>query len=134
MLTVEELRLNRIAQGVITEDAGGSWFEALQPFEQKQALTVLAKICQQAHPIKEEVSLAIERARLKPTFTPCVLLSRAEVPEHSFKRIIGLPHAERLKSFRLLLSLFALADTRRREVHCKNGCTHEWHNLPPLQP
>ncbi|WP_353963273.1 DUF5958 family protein [Streptomyces sp. NBC_01549] len=28
------------------------------------------------------------------------------------------------------LSVFAIADTRRRETYCKGTCGHAWHNLP----
>ncbi|WP_274506119.1 DUF5958 family protein [Streptomyces murinus] len=41
-----------------------------------------------------------------------------------------LPVHELTKSFRLLVALFGVADTRRRELYCAGGCTHAWHNLP----
>ncbi|MHB9857430.1 DUF5958 family protein [Streptomyces sp. YIM S03343] len=34
-----------------------------------------------------------------------------------------------MKSFRVLLSIFAVADTRRREMECRGTCSHAWHNL-----
>ncbi|MET9412450.1 DUF5958 family protein [Streptomyces sp. NPDC002935] len=45
----------------------------------------------------------------------------------------ALPAYELTKSFRLLVALFSIADTRRRTLHCAGGCGHEWHNLsdPP---
>ncbi|MFE2517586.1 DUF5958 family protein, partial [Streptomyces mirabilis] len=36
---------------------------------------------------------------------------------------------ELTKSFRLLVALFSIADTRRRTLYCVGGCGHEWHNL-----
>ncbi|MFF4433976.1 DUF5958 family protein [Streptomyces sp. NPDC001513] len=42
----------------------------------------------------------------------------------------GLPADEHVKAFRVLLSVFAVADTRRRETYCKGACGHAWHNLP----
>lgn len=30
----------------------------------------------------------------------------------------------------VLVSVFAVADTRRRETYCKGACGHAWHNLP----
>src|SRR3954467_1455197 len=125
MLTAIELQLNRIAQGFVLEAEGCSWFESLQPEARVQALQVLANICQQSHPLPEEASQAVERSGLKATFTPCVLLKLAVRPEHTFHRIIALPQSEQVRSFRLLMSLFAIADSRRRESHCKQGCTHE---------
>ncbi|GAA2467337.1 hypothetical protein GCM10023100_19350 [Actinocorallia cavernae] len=42
----------------------------------------------------------------------------------------ALPVHELTKSFRLLVALFGVADTRRRELYCAGGCAHAWHNLP----
>nr|WTB36226.1 DUF5958 family protein [Streptomyces sp. NBC_00830] len=39
------------------------------------------------------------------------------------------PHEERLKSFRLLIAVLAVADGRRRERFCSDGCSHGWHRL-----
>src|SRR5436190_4684 len=114
MLTAIELHLNRIAQGLVSEAEGHSWFESLQPEARLKTLRVLANICQQSHPLSQEVPQAIERSGLKATFTPCVLLKLAARPQDAFNRIVALPGAEQVKSFRLLVSLFAIADTRRR--------------------
>nr|WP_256259290.1 DUF5958 family protein [Streptomyces mirabilis] len=40
-----------------------------------------------------------------------------------------LPSYDRARAFRLLVALFAIADTRRRERYCVGGCGHEWHRL-----
>jgi hypothetical protein len=66
---------------------------------------------------------------LKPTFTPCVLIRTAAQPEHALDRIAALPADERQKAFRLMFALYCIADTRRRQTQCKNGCSHEWHNF-----
>ncbi|MFE2263165.1 DUF5958 family protein [Streptomyces griseosporeus] len=42
----------------------------------------------------------------------------------------GLPAAEHVQAFRVLVSVFAVADTRRRETYCNGACGHTWHNLP----
>ncbi|MEV8037473.1 DUF5958 family protein [Streptomyces sp. NPDC086182] len=42
----------------------------------------------------------------------------------------GLPSAEHVKAFRVVVSVFAVADTRRRETYRKGACGHAWHNLP----
>ncbi|MEU7067755.1 DUF5958 family protein [Streptomyces sp. NPDC046161] len=41
-----------------------------------------------------------------------------------------LPADEHVKAFRVLVAVFAFADVRRRQMHCKNGCGHPWHSLP----
>jgi hypothetical protein len=133
MLTETELYLNRFAQGAVAVATAQSWFESQSPSERQRTLQVLAHFCQQSHPLHDEAVEAIGLSGLKPTFTPCVLLSKAaSQPEVSFGQIIKLPEAEQIKSFRLLASLFAIADTRRRKTQCNKGCTHEWHNLPAL--
>jgi len=34
-----------------------------------------------------------------------------------------------VKAFRLLVALLGVADKRRRERFCADGCTHAWHRL-----
>ena len=127
-----ELQLNRIAQGLVSEANGLQWFTAHAEPERAAILKDLANITQQAHPRPEEVPAAIARSALKSTFTPCVMLQTAARPTLALARIASLPEAEHVKAFRLLMALFSIADTRRRDTHCKNGCTHDWHNLSAL--
>ena len=129
MLTNTELKINFIAQGIINKADGISWFKELPTEQRTQVLYDLAHICCQSHPKKEEVLVAITRAHLKPTFTPCVLLKLAKIPEKGLRKIATLPESEQIKSFRLMLALFSIADARRRATDCKDGCSHEWHNL-----
>ena len=123
------LKLNRIAQGLVSVDHGVEWFESCSQNERAAILRALAFVIHQAHPLVDEVPEAIAAAGLKNTFTPCVLALKANPPERALNKIIALPEAEQHKSFRLLLSLFSIADGRRRNTRCKDGCTHEWHNL-----
>ncbi|MEU2998957.1 DUF5958 family protein [Streptomyces sp. NPDC006995] len=44
------------------------------------------------------------------------------------------PHDERLKSFRLLIAVLAVADERRRERFCSDGCGHARHRLSVHAP
>lgn len=127
-----ELQLNRIAQGLVPEDSGLRWFGGLIAAERVAVLKDLAYITHQSHPKLEEVPSAIVRSGLKSTFTPCVMLQNADRPTSALSRIASLPEPEHAKSFRLLLALFSIADARRRETQCKDGCIHEWHNLGAL--
>jgi hypothetical protein len=127
-----ELQLNRIAQGLVHEDVGLQWFERLTAAERAAVLRDLAYITHQSNPKFEEVPQAVVRSGLNPTFTPCVVLRKADRPTNALSRIASLPEPEHVKSFRLLMALFSIADARRRETQCKDGCTHEWHNLPAL--
>ncbi|MFE7216436.1 DUF5958 family protein [Streptomyces sp. NPDC001698] len=65
----------------------------------------------------------------KPTHTPSVLVTRGRIDEQLGK-VAGLtPPHERVKAFRLLVQILGLADARRRERFCADGCRHEWHQL-----
>jgi hypothetical protein len=127
-VTPRELKINQIAQGVVSWDAGVEWFETCAEAERNLILRELGFIVSQAHPLVAEVQPAIEESGLRSTFTPCVLALKSNPPERAIHKIISLPEPERLKSFKLLLALFSIADRRRRSTVCKGGCTHEWHN------
>ena len=128
-LSPEEMLLNQVAQKRKPWADAITWFESVPSPQQEIELRKLAYICHQAHPRAEEIDSAITLSGLKPTHTPCVLVRNAPVPENTFHRLIALPEEERQKTFRLLLGLFCVADTRRRQTICSSGCSHEWHNL-----
>jgi hypothetical protein len=121
--------LNRVAQNRLPFADAIRWFEALPEAEQPSWLKTIALMCHQAHPRREEIDVAIALAELKPTFTPCVMLHTATQPEQALGRIAALPAAERQKAVRLMFALYCVADTRRRQTDCREGCSHEWHNL-----
>ena len=128
-LSPQEVFLNEVAQDRKPAGEAVTWFESLSPPQQETELRQLAYICSQAQPRVEDVEPAIALAGLKPTYTACVLVRSAPQPAKAFHRVITLPEDERHKAFRLLLGLFCIADTRRRQTVCSTGCSHEWHNL-----
>ncbi|MGW9032262.1 DUF5958 family protein [Streptomyces sp. NPDC055722] len=95
----------------------------LEEGQQRLVLPELVQFCLQARAIEADVEEAIERSGIRRTYTPAVMLSRWRL------NMSALPPFDRARAFPLLLALFAVADTRRRERHCADGCTHEWHNL-----
>jgi hypothetical protein len=121
--------LNRVAQGRLPFADAVRWFESLPESEHPGWLKTIALMCHQSHPLHEEIDRAITLAQLKPTFTPCVMIRTGEMPEHVLNRVADLPADERQKAFRLMFALYCIADTRRRQTQCKNGCSHEWHNF-----
>ena len=129
MLNDCAMMINRLAQGLVPVEAGISWFAALAPADRQCAMQTLWLCCDQSGILPSDVDAAISLAGLKPTFTPCVMLKKAARPRLALESIIALPENEQLKSFRLLLALFAIADKRRRETRCKDGCQHEWHHI-----
>jgi hypothetical protein len=128
-LSSEAKMLNRVAQGRLPFSEAVQWFDALPQEDQQPWLKTLALMCHQAHPQPQEIDPAITLGGLKPTFTPCVMLKTAAQPGHVLGRVANLPTEERQKAFRLLFALYCIADTRRRENQCRNGCSHEWHNF-----
>ena len=125
----EALRvINRAAQGRLETAEAISWFERLPRQEQSHALRDLSYAIMQAHPLPADVNAAIIAGKVKPTFTPCVVLNSYPLKE-ALAKVGMLPENEYQKSFCVLLALFSIADRRRRETVCKNGCSHEWHDL-----
>ncbi|PPS91500.1 hypothetical protein BZZ08_00380 [Streptomyces sp. MH60] len=80
----------------------------------------------QAHVTAEDGRAGVARSGVKPTANPSIMICM-DPPRYGFA---GLPAPERVTAFRVLVSVFAIADTRRRETHCKGACGHAWHNLP----
>ncbi|WP_354637524.1 DUF5958 family protein [Kitasatospora camelliae] len=115
--------LNELAQGLRPMDEGVRWFEGLAEEDRRLALRSLVHHSYQARAVPEDVAESIARSGIRPTHTPAVMLSRWRFG------MDGLPAYELTKSFRLLVALLAVADTRRRERQCADGCTHAWHHL-----
>ncbi|MET7520511.1 DUF5958 family protein [Streptomyces sp. NPDC005480] len=61
---------------------------------------------------------------LRPAHTPAVLITRGRI-DQQLGKIAGLaPLDERRKVFRLLIAVLTIADARRRERFCSDGCGH----------
>ncbi|MET8128637.1 DUF5958 family protein [Streptomyces sp. NPDC005065] len=121
--------LNELAQDLRPLDEGIAWFASLSEDEQTGTLDLLAGFCFQAHPTAEEALESIRRSGLRPTHTPAVMLVRGQI-EDQVGRIAGLtPQHERMKAFRLLIALLAVADGRRRARCRVHSCSHPWHHL-----
>lgn len=121
--------LNELAQDLRPLDEGVAWFADLPEDEQTESLRLLAGFCFQAHPTPQEALESIRRSGLRPTHTPAVMLVRGRI-EHQVGRIARLtPQHERMKAFRLLIALLAVADARRRARCRVHGCGHHWHHL-----
>lgn len=95
------------------ENSRLAWFDAL------------ASAVSQAHPQPTDFVRAIADAGLRPTFTQCTLLSSKPLGL-ALATMRGLPMSEMQRSFRLLVSVLAIADSRRRLL-CPPGCAHWWH-------
>lgn len=120
--------LNELAQGLRPISQGVEWFEALPTQDQFEVLRDLGGHCVQARATVEDGPESVRLAGIRPTHTPAVLITRGRLAGQLTK-IINLPQDERAKPFRLLVALLGVADKRRRERFCVDGCTHAWHQL-----
>ncbi|MQY10233.1 hypothetical protein SRB5_03400 [Streptomyces sp. RB5] len=120
-----ELVVNEVAQGLRSLDDGVAWFSGLAPEQRREALQEVAGYAMQAHITAADGRAGVARAAVKPTVNPAVMICM-DPPRYGFA---NLPAAEHVRAFRVLVSVFTVADTRRRETYCKGTCTHSWHNL-----
>lgn len=120
--------LNRLAQGLDPLEQGVMWFNAMEIGERRAIFRDLGVFVLQAHPTAEEVHLAVAQSGLRPTVTPVVMLVNTRLRE-AVAKMQSLPPKELERSFCLLILLLGIADMRRREGSCAEGCTHWWHQL-----
>jgi hypothetical protein len=126
VLYAHEVILNELAQGLRPTAKGIEWFEGLSEDDRRKVLHTLVLFCGQARAREDDVPESIARSGIRPTHTPAVMLTKWRFGMDQ------LPGYELTKSFRLLVALFSIADTRRRTLYCAEGCGHAWHNLPDL--
>ncbi|MEU9720989.1 DUF5958 family protein [Streptomyces sp. NPDC047976] len=121
-----ELVVNQIAQERRTLDDGVAWFSRLPLESRREVLQQVGGYAMQAHITAADGRAGVARSGVKPTANPSVMICM-DPPRYGF---YGLPADEHVKAFRVLVSVFAVADTRRRQTYCKGTCGHPWHNLP----
>ena len=128
MLSEKDIIINKFAQGKLTFDETIVWFEAKTVEEQREILSWTRIYLEQSHPDKTTIEEGLLLVPLKPTMTPIVLL-KTQTFKTALLKINELPDNELKKGFITIITLFKLSDTKRRAFWCKDGCTHEWHNL-----
>ena len=112
-------------------DEGLSWFDQSNPIERKDIMKSLDLCIFQSHPTPEDIEEGIKCSGLKETYSPCVLIRKKPFNEVR-QKILRMAELDQRRAFVLLISVFGAADKRRRETQCKDGCSHEWHNLNGL--
>ncbi|MFF1695591.1 DUF5958 family protein [Streptomyces sp. NPDC058257] len=120
--------VNEIAQEFRTLDDGVAWFSDLSLARRQDVLREVAGYAMQANITAADGRSGVTRSGVKSTANPSVMICM-DPPRYSFA---GLPADEHVKAFRVLVSVFTIADTRRRETHCRDTCGHTWHHLPTL--
>ena len=103
-------------------------FNEASDVEKETILREFYFILHQSHPTKADIEKGVELSGLKATYTPCVVMLKKPFSE-ACQKILVMPKNEWIKSFRLWVGVFSISDLRRRETDCKNGCSHEWHNI-----
>jgi len=127
-MTDIEININKYAQNKLTDSEIMDWFDHFDLSAQKEVRDKLIMFMQQSHPTEELISKAIQNAQIKDTMTPVVLF-KTQTFKNAINKIENLPDSELRKSFVIMLSIFKIADTYRRETDCNNGCSHFWHNI-----
>ena len=123
--------INRFAQEIINLEQIMIWFDSLDLESKMNSITKARIFLEQSHPTEEIIKAGIQTVPLKQTITPIVLFKTNNF-KNAIHKIRSLPENENRKVFVTLISIFKISDTRRREFRCKNGCSHEWHNLESL--
>ncbi|MFJ9434929.1 DUF5958 family protein [Streptomyces sp. NPDC101490] len=117
--------VNETAQGRRTPDEGTTWFSSLSLMDRQKVLREVGGYAMQAHVTAADGRVGVARSGVKPTANPSVMICM-DPPRTGFA---DLPAAEHVTAFRVLVAVFAVADTRRRETYCKGACGHGWHHL-----
>ncbi|HLV39851.1 DUF5958 family protein [Xanthomarina sp.] len=108
----EEILINRYGQGLADSRELLSNFNTLDPEKKRTFLTDMTFLIIQSKPSDNDIEAIISDSKLKPTYTPCILLKKG-VASHNLSKIIALPENELDKVFLLFLSLFKIPYQRR---------------------
>ncbi len=125
MNLADEILINKHGQDLIDCNELVEKFDLLDFSKKRIFLNDLLYLIKQSKAKDDDIELAILESKLKPTYTPCILL-RKGVANHHLQKIIELPEAEMDKAFLLLLSLFKIA-YRRRFANEKNAPNKWWY-------
>lgn len=126
MLKIDDaIILNKYGQGIIDAEPLVSMFSSFELLKRKNYLKELIALIIQSRPREEDIESAILESKLKPTYTPCVLL-RKGIANHHLQKITELPELELNKAFLLLLGLFKVS-YQRRYLEEKNSPDKWWY-------
>jgi hypothetical protein len=133
MDTIEK-QINLIAQNRIEFNEGVKLILSNSEFDFKKTFESLKFFIFNSIPEKNNYNSAsyqkaILSIPLKQTFTPIVILTKFST-KIAFIKLSELPESEYEKIIISLLWIFKITDTERRETECKNGCGHDWHEIP----
>jgi hypothetical protein len=122
------IQINSFAQGLRTMNELTDWFELKDNQLKRDILSQTWDFLQNTRPTDGEINEGINNSGQKDTYTAATLLRRFNFKEARLK-IMELPDNELTKTFKYIVTIFKVSDTRRRTVECKGLCGHFWHNL-----
>lgn len=108
----EEILINKYGQGLLSNEILLNKFSTFDLDSKNNFLNKVIYLIMQSKAKDEDINPAIVESNLKPTYTPCVLLSKG-VANSNLLKIISLPENELNKAFILLLNLFKIMYQRR---------------------
>lgn len=123
-----EITINKIAQGIIPLAEGLEWFQSSDENTRSEIMRTLDLCIYQSHPNKDDIEKGIEKSGLKSTYSPCILIQTKPFNEVR-RKVLRMSGIDQDRSFRLFVTVFSVADERRRKEQCAGGCAHDWHNL-----
>jgi hypothetical protein len=118
--------LNQVVQGIHDVDRAVEWFRGHEAEEQVHILQQVGYIAIEAGATAADALNAAEMVGVKSGTPACVMMSK-QPSKTQLAKVLGLPEAERQRSFAFLLGLLIVADERRRETKCQGKCSHWWH-------
>ena len=121
----DEILINQFGQGIATDVIILNQFLVMDISGKRAYLNSIIYLIQQSKPSSDDIEPAIEKSKLKKTFTPCVIL-RKGVQTFNLQRMAELPDNEMKKVLILLLALFKIAYLRRFKEE-KNNITKWWY-------
>lgn len=121
----DEILINKYGQGLIVVEQLIERFNLLYLPQKKLFLNNILYLIMQSKPKDEDIEPAIEESKLKPTYTPCVLI-RKGIRNHNLQKLLELPENDLNKVLVLLMSLFRIAYKRRFEIE-KNNPDKWWY-------
>lgn len=127
-MTEIEIHINKYVQNKLTDSEIMDCFDQLDLTKQNEIRDKLSMFIQQTHPTEDLINKAIQFLSIKETMTPVVLF-KTQTLNSAINKIDKLPDSKLRKSIIVLFGVFKIADTHRREINCKVGCTHDWHNI-----
>ncbi|MFH6990243.1 DUF5958 family protein [Flavobacterium collinsii] len=132
-MSKEEEIINKVAQDKIDFNLGVQLLLEDPDYDFERLFITLKNYIFNAIPEKthydtETYQNAINTIPLKSTYTPIVLLKNFPT-RIAFYKLAELPENENKKVLISLLWIFKATDTERRNMECKNGCGHFWHEF-----